>query len=46
MHAYHCWHYLCRETGRIVFAVNAYYARKELAVDLGVHVTDIVARRA
>lgn len=44
--AYHCWHYLCRETARIVFAENAFYARRELARDLGVGVTDIIARRA
>lgn len=44
--AYHCWHYLCRETCRCILATDAFTARRELARDMGVHVTDIIARRA
>ena len=45
MLAYRVWHYLCRETARVVLAPNSFTARKELALSLGVHVTDIVSRR-
>lgn len=43
MKDYRCWHYLCRETARIIPATSSFEARKILAAELGVHVTDIVA---
>lgn len=46
LQAYKCWHYLCRETMRIVFAQSAFEARRDMARDLGVPTTDIIGRRA
>lgn len=46
LNTYRCWHYLCRETARVILALNSFDARREMARDLGVRVTDIIARRA
>lgn len=46
LHAYTCWHYLCRETARIILAQSSFEARRIMAIDLGTHTTDIIARRA
>ena len=45
MKPYRCYHYLCRETARVIFAYTSFEARKLLATQLNVHFTDIVAAR-
>lgn len=40
---YRCWHYLCRETAKLITAPSSFAARKELAAELDVDMTDIVA---
>jgi hypothetical protein len=45
MATYRCWHYLCRETARMVYAASSHAARREMARILGVDAIDIVAQR-
>lgn len=40
---YRCWHYLYHETAKLITAPSSFAARKELAAELDVDVTDIVA---
>lgn len=44
MFAYRVWHYLCRETAKVVLAPSSFAARRELARELGVSVDNIVSR--
>lgn len=45
LHTYRCWHYLCRETARVILALNSFDARREMARDFGCAVSDILAKR-
>lgn len=45
MHAYRCWHYLCRETAQVVLAASSFDARRAFARTLGVETADIVSQR-
>jgi hypothetical protein len=45
MASYRVWHYLCRETVKVMRAVSSFDARREMARELGVGVADIVAVR-
>lgn len=43
MHIYECYHYLCRETVMVIFALTAWEAKRQYANILGVSWRDIVA---
>lgn len=45
MHAYECWHYLCRETLTVIIALSSWEARKRFARSLGVRAVDVIAKR-
>lgn len=43
MKTYTCYHYLCRQTAKRIFALSSFEARQMLAAELGVGFNDIVA---
>lgn len=44
MHAYECWHYLCRDTVTVVWAISLAAALREVAAMFGCSARDIVGR--
>lgn len=45
MLTYRCWHYLCKETVRLIRAGSSHAARREFARMLGVDTVDVIAQR-